>query len=275
MKNKRPIIISSIIIFIIAAVVICIPKVKGISSSKDRSSIEKSGIEVSLFSEAEMLENQGEFLKARTLYRKILEEYPDSGIVEEAQSKLNDLNIKILFSPLETEDSIFYEVKPGDTLAKIAGQHGTTVELLKKSNNLTGDIIHPGMMLKISKARYSILVDKSQNILMLKANDEILKIYNVSTGENNSTPIGTFKIINKLANPTWYKAGAIVPPDSSDNILGTRWMGLDVLSYGIHGTTDESTIGLQITQGCVRMRNKDVEELYSIVPIDTEVTIID
>ncbi|MBM3248214.1 MAG: L,D-transpeptidase, partial [Candidatus Omnitrophica bacterium] len=57
--------------------------------------------------------------------------------------------------------------------------------------------------------------------------------------------------------------------------LGTRWMGFDIPEYGIHGTTEPESIGKQATKGCVRMINKDVEELYSILPVGTEVTIID
>jgi len=67
----------------------------------------------------------------------------------------------------------------------------------------------------------------------------------------------------------------MIPPGDPENILGTRWMGLDKESYGIHGTTDPKSLGLQATAGCVRMRNSEVEQLYSIVPVGTEVTIID
>ena len=79
----------------------------------------------------------------------------------------------------------------------------------------------------------------------------------------------------KIINPTWYKAGAVVPPGSSKNILGTRWLGLSLQGYGIHGTTDPDSIGKQATAGCVRMLNNDVEELYIIVPAGTEVTVVD
>ena len=119
-------------------------------------------------------------------------------------------------------------------------------------------------------------MDKSQNILTLKCNDEIIKTYNVATGTNNSTPVGTFKIGNKLVNPVWYKEGAVVPAGSPENILGTRWLGFDDLpSYGIHGTTEPQSIGKQSTAGCVRMINAEVEELYSLLPIGTEVTVVD
>jgi len=228
-----------------------------------------------MYEKAGKLAKEGKLLEARKVYKKLLSEYPESNLVKNSRKELDKINIEILFSARLAENSVFYEVKPGDTLTKIAGNFGTTVELIMRSNNLKNTIIRPGMRLKISKAKYGILVDKSQNILMLKSDNEILKTYKVSTGENNSTPTGTYSIKNKLVNPTWYKPGAVVPPESPENILGSRWMGLTIDDYGIHGTTDESTIGRQVTAGCIRMRNKDVEELYSIIPVGTKITIID
>ncbi|MDR1145120.1 MAG: LysM peptidoglycan-binding domain-containing protein [Verrucomicrobiales bacterium] len=42
-----------------------------------------------------------------------------------------------------------YTVVSGDSLWKIARNHGTTVEQLKAVNNLTGELIHPGQVLVI------------------------------------------------------------------------------------------------------------------------------
>ena len=135
----------------------------------------------------------------------------------------------------------------------------------------------PGKILKVTNAKFSILVDKSQNLLFLKENEGILKTYTVATGMNNSTPVGTFKVKDKLISPTWYKpdGGGPIKPDNADYQLGSRWMGITADSYGIHGTKDPESIGKQITNGCVRMLNQDVEELYDIVPVGTEVTIVD
>jgi lipoprotein-anchoring transpeptidase ErfK/SrfK len=72
----------------------------------------------------------------------------------------------------------------------------------------------------------------------------------------------------------WYKQGAVVPPDSPENVLGTRWLGFDKPGYGIHGTVDAAPIAKQQSAGCVRMVNSDVEELFTVVPIGTEVTIV-
>ena len=89
------------------------------------------------------------------------------------------------------------------------------------------------------------------------------------------SPVGTFKVVNRIPNPVWYTQGAVVPPESPENVLGTRWLGIDKQGYGIHGTTEPEAVGKQVTAGCVRMRNPDVEELFDIIPVGTEVTIVD
>lgn len=214
-------------------------------------------------------------LEAKKHYGYLVSNFPNSDLVGLAQQRLGDVNIKLLFSPIITPQDKSYKIQEGDTLDKIAKENHTTVELLKYVNGLSTDKIKPGMRLKVSQANYSIVIDKSQNTLTLRAGEELIKIYRVSTGANNSTPIGTFKIINKIVNPTWYKAGAVVPPDSPENILGSRWMGISKPGFGIHGTTDPSSIGMQVTAGCVRLTNQDVEELFTMLPIETEVTIVD
>lgn len=224
--------------------------------------------------EAARLESQGSLLEAKTLYKQLVDEFPGSPQVGDWEEKIWDLNIKLLFSPALIPGRITYEIKPADTLAKIAKKFNTTVELLKKSNALATDTIIVGRELNVWTKPFSIVVSRSQNFLMLKSNEEVFKAYIVSTGKEDSTPLGTFKIINKLVDPVWYKEGAIVPPESPDNILGTRWMGFDLTGYGIHGTTEPETLGQPITQGCVRMSNSDVEELFAIVPVGTQVTIV-
>lgn len=218
---------------------------------------------------------KGNLLEAKSLYQSLINEFPNSPEIMNWKNKVEEMNIKLLFSPVLTLKSILYEIKPGDTLAKIAKEFKTTTELIIKSNNLEGDKILAGRKIKVWTAPFSIVVDKSQNTLILKTDEEIIKTYIVSTGINNSTPVGNFKIINKLPNPTWFKTGAVVAPNSPDNILGSRWLGFDLPGYGIHGTTDPQSLGKQVTQGCVRMSNSDIEELYAIVPIEIEVTIVD
>lgn len=220
-------------------------------------------------------EQQQKLIEARTAARLLLERFPSSPVVAEAQQSLGRVNVALLFSPMLRETDSAYEVKPGDTLGGIARANHTTIELIKRANQLSSDVIRAKQTLKIPKSRFTILVDKSQNQLLLTENDQFFKLYPVATGEKGSTPVGTFKIVNKIPNPVWYKQGAVVPADSPENILGTRWMGFDKEGYGIHGSVDPGGIGKQVTAGCVRMHNADVEELFAIVPSSTEVTIVE
>ncbi len=228
-----------------------------------------------MLSQAQELERKGDIQGASAVYQGLISEYPNSPEVVSWQKKADDLNIQLLFSPVITANSTAYVIKPGDNLIKIAKSFKTTPELIMKSNSISGDRIMPGRKIKVCTAPFSVFVDKSQNILILKTGEEIVKTYVVSTGANNSSPVGTFKIVNKIVNPTWFKSGAVVPPGSPENVLGTRWMGFDISGYGIHGTTEPEKLGQQVTQGCVRMANSDAEELYTIIPVGTEVVIVD
>ncbi len=223
----------------------------------------------------ELYEQQQQFVEARAMYRTLVERFPDSSLLAKTQERLGNVNIALLFSPIVTDLDKTHEVQPGDTLGRIATANGTTVECLQRANGLKGDVIRPGQKLKLPKGRFTIVVDKSQNQLLLTEDNQFMKMYPVATGKDNSTPVGTFKIITKVPNPDWYTQGAIVPAGSEQNILGTRWMGIDKQGFGIHGSVDPSAIGQQVTAGCVRMNNSDVEELFAIVPLGTEVTIVD
>ncbi|MEE8574077.1 MAG: L,D-transpeptidase family protein [Thermodesulfobacteriota bacterium] len=224
---------------------------------------------------ASMYLKKDNYVQAAYYYKRLLKSFPGIKDASKIKSTVEELNMRILFSPVITEDSAEYEVQAGDSLFMIAKMFNTTVPLIKKINNLRTDMIRPGQKLKINVSRFSILVDKSDNILLLKKDGDPFKTYTVSTGKDNSTPVGTFKIEEKMVKPVWYKVGAVVSPDSKEYELGERWMGLSVQGYGIHGTSDERTIGKQITQGCIRMFNGDVIELYDIVPSGAEVEIVD
>ncbi|OGX49153.1 MAG: hypothetical protein A2216_04610 [Omnitrophica WOR_2 bacterium RIFOXYA2_FULL_45_12] len=277
MKNRLIFIIAGII-FIAALTAAAVFK---FNQTKKDTALEnevqfKTETEVPLLAEAVESEKRSDFTGLKSVYQKLINDFSGNKDVGAWQKKLDETNIRIILSSQAVPGlSQEYIIQPLDNLTKISKQFNTTVDLIKKINNLASDKINPGRKLKIWTGKFSVLADKSQNILMLKCNDEIIKTYNVSTGLNNSTPVGTFKITTKLVNPVWYKSGAVVPPDSPENILGTRWMGFDLEGYGIHGTTSPESIGMQATAGCVRMLNNEVEELYTFLPQGTEVTIVD
>ena len=232
------------------------------------------GLEMALSEIAGAHRDHGDLLKAHDLYQKLIEKFPTSDRIVRLQADLDDCNIRLLFSPIATPDSFVYEVQKGDSLARISKRFATTKDLIMRANRLSSIKLRVGHKLKITKDKFSIMVDKSQNILTLKADGAIVKTYRVSTGKDLSTPAGTFKIVNRIENPTWYTGGVVVPAGDPKNILGTRWLGITAKGYGIHGTTEPESIGKNATAGCVRMRNGDIEELFAIVPEGTPVTVI-
>ncbi|MDD5347381.1 MAG: L,D-transpeptidase family protein [Candidatus Omnitrophica bacterium] len=266
--NKKTIIAIAAIVALLAVVL----AIRSLRGSRERLVPLAA---MPLFEQAGRFESSGNLVSAKQTYQKLVNEFPNSRAVAAWQNRIEAINVQLIFSPAITPGSIEYEIKPGDSLEKISRDHKTTAELVAKANGLANEIIYPGRKIKVWTAPFSIVVDKSQNTLILKTGEEVFKTYIVATGTNNSTPTGTFSIIEKIINPPWYKpGGGMVPAGSPENILGTRWLGIDKPGYGIHGTTDPSSLGKQATAGCVRMSNQDVEQLFAIVPKGTEVTIV-
>lgn len=112
-----------------------------------------------------------------------------------------------------------------------------------------------------------IVVSIPDRKLALVESGKVIKIYPTAVGAPDSpSPAGTFTIVRRVVDPTWYHAGKVVGPGRA-NPVGTRWIGLSVKGYGIHGTNAPSSIGRNASHGCIRMRNRDVEELYTMVAI--------
>lgn len=208
--------------------------------------------------------------------RKHLPEAFETSYEEAYMNILGKLNIENLYSPRLDEHSIRYRILPGDTLSKIAEQFNTTSELIKKANNLTRSIIHPNNHLKITQSRFEIYINKITNRLVLLQNGKFFKSYLVGTGKNDVTPAGEFVITSKQEKPTWYHPnGSVIPFGHEGNLLGTHWMGINYPGYGIHGTWEEDSVGKNSSQGCIRLVNAEVEELFTILPINTRVVISD
>ena len=112
-----------------------------------------------------------------------------------------------------------------------------------------------------AKKGYRMLIDTEYCRLYLLEDSGCIATYPVGVGAYDTpSPIGTWKIVNK---------------DMWGEGFGGRWMGLNVPwgVYGIHGTIFPSSIGTRVSGGCIRMENRDVRELYRLVPIGTQVVI--
>jgi hypothetical protein len=110
--------------------------------------------------------------------------------------------------------------------------------------------------------------------LALLENDRVVKIYDVAVGAPVSpSPDGEYQIAQRLENPTYYHPGVVIGP-GANNPLGPRWIGLNVKGFGIHGTNHPESIGKNASHGCIRLRNRDMEDLFARVKVGDRVSLI-
>jgi len=126
-----------------------------------------------------------------------------------------------------------------------------------------------------SRPARRIVVSIPDRKLAVLEGDRIVRIFETAVGAPKSpSPTGVYQIVNSIADPTWYTKGKIVPPGKC-NPLGTRWLGLSRKGYGIHGTNRPDSIGHNASHGCIRMRNREVEELFKMVAVGEKVELYD
>lgn len=122
-----------------------------------------------------------------------------------------------------------------------------------------------------AEERTRIVISIPDKKLVVMNGASVVKVYDVAVGKPSTpSPRGEFRVVNKIANPTWYGPHVVIGPGKS-NPLGTRWMGLSTRGYGIHGTNVPSSIGKAASHGCIRMRQRDLEELFEMVTPGTVV----
>lgn len=195
-------------------------------------------------------------------------------------SRLNKLNSQVVFSRRECSGSEYYVVKPNDRLEAIAQKFGVHFDGIALINSIKRPqyYIRVGEKLKILKVPAKVIVDKSDMTLTLYLGGKWIKQYPICHG-GARTPLGEYTVVTKSANPSWTDpiTKQVFPSTSKRNILGARWLGFGGEGpgegIGIHGTTLPHTIPGDSSNGCVRMLNENVEEIYGLVLIGTTVII--
>ena len=119
-----------------------------------------------------------------------------------------------------------------------------------------------------------IVVSLEDKKLALVEDGQVKKVYTVAVGKPSTpSPTGTFTIARRVKNPVYQHEGKVVQPGPG-NPVGTRWMGLSVKGYGIHGTNEPKSIGKAASHGCIRMAKKDLEEMYEMVGVGDSVELV-
>jgi lipoprotein-anchoring transpeptidase ErfK/SrfK len=147
-----------------------------------------------------------------------------------------------------------------------------------------GPAYQPGQMLILPKAHFLYFVTAPRQALR----------YGVGVGKAGLEFTGTASIDVKKEWPTWrptnemierepktyakFKDNDYVQPGGPGNPLGARALylfqnGRDTF-FRIHGTTAPKSIGRSVSNGCIRMINEHVIDLYQRVPVGTKVTVL-
>ena len=202
-----------------------------------------------------------------------------AGLLTEANTRLYLSGAPVAENGLTT-----HVIRPGETMFKIAQQYGIPLETLLALNHLKApkDVIYPGDKLTVPSPKLSwrILVTKRYHLLELFRGERRFAAYEIGIGRRDRTPVGRFVIYEKIENPDYITHDRrIIPAGQPGNQLGSRWMRLsgatadDPQGYGIHGTPNEASVGKSLSNGCLRMRNRDLENLFLITPTGTPVII--
>lgn len=123
-------------------------------------------------------------------------------------------------------------------------------------------------------AKRVVLVSLEDRKLALVEDGQVKRVYSVAVGKPSTpSPVGTFTIERRVANPTYRHDGRTILPGPG-NPVGTRWMGLSIHGYGIHGTNEPRSIGKAASHGCIRMAKADLEEFYELVAVGDAVELV-
>ena len=137
----------------------------------------------------------------------------------------------------------------------------------------------------------TIIVDTNNKFLYLVEPGDKATRYGIGVGREGFGWSGVVKVQRKAEWPGWTppkemiarerKKGHILPAYQEggiDNPLGARALYLfnrkGDSGFRIHGTNQPWSIGLNMSSGCIRMMNKDVEHLYNRTPIGTKVIVV-
>lgn len=139
----------------------------------------------------------------------------------------------------------------------------------------------PAIALRGLNESYELVLNVAAKNITLYSHGKAQKEYPVGVGTAlTPTPLGEFKIVRRIYNPAWvnpYRQSKVVPAGET-NPIGQYWLGFAMnkknQEFGIHATTDLSSVGQASTHGCIRMYRDDIKELFSLVSIGTPIHVI-
>jgi lipoprotein-anchoring transpeptidase ErfK/SrfK len=136
---------------------------------------------------------------------------------------------------------------------------------------------------KSAEAPGTIIIDTPHTYLYYVLGNGKAMRYGIGVGREGFTWSGVKNVVRKAEWPDWYPPAAMIKRQpylprvtlgGPGNPLGARAMYIGGTEYRIHGTNAPSTIGKQVSSGCIRLTNEDVIDLYSRVQVGAKVIVL-
>ena len=221
------------------------------------------------FTTIDQLITDGEDVEANFQLSNLYWKRPE--IRDQLMKRLSVVAYRIYFAP-QPHYMDGHVVQGGDQLQNIAKDYDVSWEYLAKLNRTDAKKIRPGQKLKVIRGPFAAVVDLSDREMTIHSHGHYVARFEVGIGKDSSAPIGTHKVIEKLRDPTYYGPEGVIANDDSANPLGDYWLDLGD-NYGIHGTIDDASISQAESQGCIRMKNRDIADVYDLLTPGSEVLI--
>ena len=205
----------------------------------------------------------------------------------QAYAGINNLASTLFFSPNIIPGDIAsqsYVVKKGDSFARITNREKLAIDwrFIQRINQIASEkALRADMRLKLAHGPFDgevIKADYRFNVYAGTGSERVMVAsFLCGVGTNDSTPVGTFKVRtgSKLIDPEWSnpRTGEKFKSNDPKNPIGERWIGLQgttpetakFTGYGIHGTVEPQSIGKQMSMGCVRLGDAEVQVVYELI----------
>jgi L,D-transpeptidase ErfK/SrfK len=189
-----------------------------------------------------------------------------------------------------------YRVKEGESLIEIARRFDLGYNEITDANpgvdpfvpgNDTPVTLPTAWILPDTSSRRGIVINLSELRLyyyFTVKGVRYVRTFPVGIGrEGDLTPVGTFRVVEKIVKPAWYVPESIreenprlprVVPAGPDNPLGSRALRLSLPTILIHGTNKPWGVGRRVSHGCIRLYPEDIPKLFAMVSWGTSVDIV-
>jgi L,D-transpeptidase ErfK/SrfK len=191
---------------------------------------------------------------------------------------------------------ITYKVKPGESLIEIARKFDLGYNEIADANpSIDPFVPETGAFITVpttwilpeTELRDGIVINLAELRLYYfyrVGGQMFVRTYPIGIGsEGNDTPVGEYRVIEKIENPSWYVPESIkrekpylpgVVPPGPNNPLGSYAMRLSLRTILIHGTNKPWGLGRLVSHGCIRLYPEDIPRLFTSVANGTKVSII-